>query len=45
MTATFDAVSLVQIGFFALIAVEVLLGRGLLEFVGLKVGNGLPFEI
>ena len=34
-----------QIGFFALIAVEVILGRGLLETVGLRVGNGLPFEL
>lgn len=34
-----------QIGFFALIGMELILGRGLLEFVGLKVGNGLPFEI
>ena len=34
-----------QVGFFALIAAEVILGRGLLEAVGLRIGRGLPFEI
>lgn len=33
-----------QIGFFALIAVEFIAHRGLLEMMGLTIGNGLPFE-
>lgn len=33
-----------QIGFFALIAVEAIAHRGLLEMLGLTIGNGLPFE-
>ena len=34
-----------QIGFFALIAVEAIAHRGFLELLGIRVGNGLGFEI
>jgi len=37
--------TVLQIGFFALIGVEFAIGRGFLEAIGLKTGNGLPFEI
>lgn len=33
-----------QIGFFSLILVEVIIGKGLLEAIGLTVGQGLGFE-
>ena len=33
-----------QIGFFALIALEAITHRGMLEMMGLTIGNGLPFE-
>lgn len=33
-----------MIGFFALLAVEAIAGKGLLELMGLTIGNGLPFE-
>jgi hypothetical protein len=34
-----------MIGFFALIAVEAVTGKGLLELLGLTVGSGLGFEL
>lgn len=34
-----------MIGFFALLLVEAIAGRGLLEMMGANVGNGLPFEL
>jgi len=34
----------VQIGFFALLAVEFAAHRGLLELVGIRTGSGLGFE-
>eukprot|EP00891_Asterochloris_glomerata_P000349 jgi/Astpho2/349/Aster-02226 len=34
-----------MIGFFALLIVELFAKRGLLEMLGFKVGQGLPFEI
>ncbi|KAJ9528817.1 hypothetical protein V8C86DRAFT_2901426 [Haematococcus lacustris] len=34
-----------MLGFFALIAVEAIAHRGLLEMLGLKVGSGLGFEL
>ncbi|KXZ49418.1 hypothetical protein GPECTOR_21g644 [Gonium pectorale] len=34
-----------MIGFFALLAVEGIFGKGLLELVGITTGNGLGFEL
>lgn len=34
-----------MIGFFALLIVEFFAHRGLLDILGFRVGNGLPFEI
>lgn len=34
-----------MIGFFALLAVEGIFGKGLLEIIGLTTGNGLGFEL
>ncbi len=34
-----------MLGFFALLAVEAISGKGLLELMGLTVGNGLGFEL
>ena len=34
-----------QIGFFALLIVEFITKRGLLDLLGFRIGNGLPFEI
>jgi hypothetical protein len=36
--------SLWQIGFFAILAVEALANKGLLEMLGVGTGSGLPFE-
>jgi hypothetical protein len=33
-----------QLGFFALLAVEGIAGKGILELIGLTTGNGLGFE-
>ena len=33
-----------QLGFFGILLVEFIAGRGIFEMVGLKVGNGLGFE-
>jgi hypothetical protein len=35
----------VQIGFFALIAVEAITGKGFLQLLGITVGRGIGFEI
>lgn len=35
---------LTQIGFFALLAVELVAGRGLLDLAGFTTGQGLGFE-
>lgn len=40
-----DGAAGLQIGFFALLIVELFAKRGLLEMLGFKVGQGLPFEI
>ncbi|PNH05565.1 hypothetical protein TSOC_008160 [Tetrabaena socialis] len=34
-----------MIGFFALLAVEGIFGKGLLELLGMTTGNGLGFEL
>jgi hypothetical protein len=34
-----------MLGFFALLAVELVAHRGLLELMGFQVGKGLPFEL
>ncbi|GIL63524.1 hypothetical protein Vafri_17567 [Volvox africanus] len=34
-----------MIGFFALLAVEGIFGKGLLEIIGVTTGNGLGFEL
>lgn len=34
-----------QIGFFALLAVEAIANKGLLELLGVTVGQGLGFEL
>ena len=34
-----------QIGFFALLIVEFVANRGLLDMLGFRIGSGLPFEI
>ncbi|GFR48418.1 hypothetical protein Agub_g10313 [Astrephomene gubernaculifera] len=34
-----------MIGFFALLAVEGIFGKGLLELIGVTTGNGLGFEL
>lgn len=36
---------LMQIGFFALLIVEFVAKRGLLDLLGFRIGQGLPFEI
>jgi hypothetical protein len=33
-----------MIGFFSLLAVEAIAGKGLLELIGYKIGGGLGFE-
>jgi len=33
-----------QLGFFGILLVEFIAGRGIFEMVGFKVGNGLGFE-
>lgn len=35
---------LLQIGFFALLAVEALAGKGILNLIGITTGKGLGFE-
>lgn len=37
--------STTQIGFFALLAVEAIANKGLLELLGVTVGQGLGFEL
>ena len=37
--------SMLQIGFFALLIVELVAHRGLLDMLGFRIGAGLPFEI
>ena len=37
--------SLLQIGFFALLIVEFVANKGLLDMLGFRIGSGLPFEI
>lgn len=34
-----------MIGFFALLAVEAIAHKGILELAGLKIGGGLGFEL
>ncbi len=34
----------VQLGFFGILLVEALAGKGIFEMVGISVGNGLGFE-
>ncbi|KAL3134733.1 hypothetical protein ABBQ32_007733 [Trebouxia sp. C0010 RCD-2024] len=34
-----------MIGFFALLIVEFVANRGLLDMLGFRIGSGLPFEI
>jgi hypothetical protein len=34
-----------MLGFFALLAVEAISNKGLLELIGLQIGNGLGFEL
>lgn len=36
---------LLQIGFFALLIVEFVANKGLLDMLGFRIGSGLPFEI
>lgn len=33
-----------MLGFFGIMFVEAILGKGLFEMAGFNVGNGLPFE-
>ena len=33
-----------QIGFFALIALEAIAGKGIFQLLGISTGNGLGFE-
>jgi hypothetical protein len=33
-----------MLGFFGILIVELVLGKGLFEMAGFNVGNGLPFE-
>ena len=33
-----------QIGFFGILLVEAIAGKGIFEMVGISVGNGLGFE-
>ena len=33
-----------QLGFFGILLVEWIAGKGIFEMIGLKVGNGLGFE-
>ena len=33
-----------QLGFFGLLFVELLAGKGIFELAGFKIGNGLGFE-
>ena len=40
-----SAVSYLQIGFFGLILVEAITGKGFLQMIGIQVGRGIGFEI
>lgn len=33
-----------MLGFFGILAVEAIAGKGIFEMVGLSTGNGLPFD-
>ena len=40
-----SVVSYLQIGFFAMILVEAITGKGFLQMIGIQVGRGIGFEI
>lgn len=40
-----NGILLLQIGFFALLIVEFVANKGLLDMLGFRIGSGLPFEI
>jgi len=42
--AQYSSFLVLQIGFFALLIVELVANRGLLDLMGLRIGAGLPFE-
>ena len=44
LTVYFSAAFVLQLGFFGILLVEWIAGKGIVEMLGLKVGNGLGFE-